>query len=241
MIAHLDVAATPAAASTRTPASTVVVLDVLRATSSIVTALQAGAAGVVPVRETEEAVAVMHRLGRDRVLLCGERDSRLIPGFDLDNSPASYTRERVAGKTLVFTTTNGTRALVEAARAGTTVYCGALLNRAAIVARLAAAGGAARLLCAGSHGEPSFEDVLGAGAIVEALTRRDKTVAVTDAARAAATVYEMHAKRLTTAIAAGTHARALIAAGFSADVAACAKIDVNGCVPLYANGMITAT
>ena len=128
MIHALDVAATPAAAAQRGPAGISVVIDVLRATSSIVTALDNGAAAIVPVREADEAIAVMRRMGRERVLLCGERKSRLIEGFDLDNSPASYTAERVSGKTLVFTTTNGTRALLEAAHTGTTVYCAALLN-----------------------------------------------------------------------------------------------------------------
>ena len=238
MIATLDVAAAPAFSSTRAPAATFVVIDVLRATSSIVTALDNGAAGVVPVREADEAIVVMRRLGRERALLCGERESRLIAGFDLDNSPASYTRERVEGKTLVLTTTNGTRALIEAARGNGTVYCAALLNRAAIVERLAAAEGNARLLCAGSEGALSFEDTLCAGAIVDALVRHDKHLALTDAARAAATVYTANAKRLTTAIASGTHARALVAKGFAAAVALCAKIDVSRCVPLYADGVI---
>jgi 2-phosphosulfolactate phosphatase len=162
----------------------------------------------------------------------------LIAGFDLDNSPASYTRERVAGKTLVLTTTNGTRALIEAARGNGNVYCAAFLNRAAIVDRLLAAGGEVRLLCAGSEGRLSFEDTLCAGAIVEALVRHDKQLAISDAARAAMTVYAANTKRLTTAIASGTHARTLVEKGFAADVAACAKIDVSSCVPLYADGVI---
>jgi 2-phosphosulfolactate phosphatase len=239
MIASLDVAATPAAAASRAPAATVVVIDVLRATSSIVTALDNGAAGIVPVRETDEAIAVMRRIGRDRALLCGERDSRLIAGFDLDNSPASYTRERVDGKTLVLTTTNGTRALIEAVRGSTAVYCAALLNRAAVVEQLRASDAHARLICAGSHGEPSFEDLLCAGAIADALVRHDKHLELTDAARAALHVYAANAKRLTTAIASGTHARSLVSAGFGNDIAACAKIDVSRSVPRYADGMIT--
>ena len=97
MIRSLDVAATPAFAASRPPAGTVVVIDVLRATSTIVAALENGAAAVLPVRETDEAIAMMRRIGRERVLLCGERDLRPIPGFDLDNSPASYVPERVAG------------------------------------------------------------------------------------------------------------------------------------------------
>jgi len=240
MITSLDVAATPAFAANRPPCETVVVIDVLRATSSIVTALGNGAAGVVPVREADEAITVMRRIGRDRVLLCGERKSRLIEGFDLDNSPASFTRERVAGKTLVFTTTNGTRALLEAAHAGTTVYCAALLNRNAIVQRLLAGDGAARLLCSGSEGSLSFEDVLGAGAIADALLKHDKRLVLSDAARVAAALFAANHKWLTTALASGTHARSLVAEGFAADVAACARIDTSSCVPLYADGVITA-
>jgi 2-phosphosulfolactate phosphatase len=236
----LDVAATPASVASRAPVPTVVVIDVLRATSTIVTALDNGAAGVVPVREAEEAIVVMRRLGRERSLLCGERESRLIAGFDLDNSPASYTRERVADKTLVLTTTNGTRALLEASRGNATVYCAALLNREAIVEQLAAAEGDALLLCAGSEGTLSFEDTLCAGAIVDALVRRNKNLKVSDAARAAATVFSANAKRLTTAIASGTHAMALVNKGFAADVAACARLDVSRCVPLYAEGVVNA-
>lgn len=239
MIARIDVAATPAFAAAREPASTVVVLDVLRATSTIVAALENGAAAVVPVRETDDAIAVMRRLGREHTLLCGERDSRAIAGFDLDNSPASYTRERVAGKTLVLTTTNGTRALLEAARAAT-VFCAALTNRRAIVERLAASEGDVRLLCAGSEGTLSFEDLLGAGAIVDALLQLDRRIVQSDEARAAATVFAANAKRLTTAVACGSHAQALIANGFAADVAGCARIDVSGCVPVYAGGTIVA-
>jgi 2-phosphosulfolactate phosphatase len=240
LIRSLDVASTPAAATGRAPATIAVVIDVLRATSTIVTALDNGAAGIIPVRETDEAIAVMKRVGRERVLLCGERKSILIAGFDLDNSPASYTRERVAGKTLVLTTTNGTRALVEATREATAVYCAALLNRDAIVRRLSASEGDARLQCAGSEGEPSFEDLLCAGAIADALMHLDRSIAITDAARVAATVYAANAKRITTAIASGTHAKSLIAAGFAADVAACARIDVSDCVPLYTDGVIAA-
>jgi 2-phosphosulfolactate phosphatase len=241
VIATLDVAAAPDFGSTRAPVPTVVVIDVLRATSTIVTALDNGAAGVVPVREADEAIVVMRRLGRERALLCGERESRLIAGFDLDNSPASYTRERVAGMTLVLTTSNGTRALIEAALGNGTVYCAALLNRAAIVERLTAADGDVRLLCAGSEGALSFEDTLCAGGIVDALVRHDKHLVISDAARVAATVFAANAKRLTTAIASGTHARSLVEKGFAGDVASCARVDVSRCVPLYADGVIAGS
>jgi 2-phosphosulfolactate phosphatase len=237
VIRNVDVAVTPAAISARPPAGVAVVMDVLRATSTIATALANGAERVIPVREPDEAIATMKRIGRDRVLLCGERGSRAIAGFDLDNSPASYTADVVRGKTLAFTTTNGTRALIDAARDGAIVYCGALINRRAIV-------GALRddvlLVCAGNEGTLSFEDLLCAGAIVAQLYRDDRSVQRSDAARAAMTVYEANAKHLTTAIAFGTHARTLRDAGFAADVAACAQLDVLDVVPIYRDGLITA-
>jgi 2-phosphosulfolactate phosphatase len=237
----IDVAVTPAAIAARPPAGVAVVIDVLRATSTIATALANGAGSVIPVREPDEAIATMKRIGRDRVLLCGERGSRRINGFDLDNSPASYTAEAVLGKTLAFTTTNGTRALIDAARDGAVVYCGALLNRKAIVNALREGEPHdALLVCAGNEGAVSFEDLLGAGAIVAQLYRADRTVQRSDAARAAMTVYEANAKQLTTAIAFGTHARALRDAGFAADVAACARLDVLDVVPVYREGLITA-
>lgn len=240
MLARLEVALTPALAGARGGSPIAVVIDVLRATSTIVTALDAGAAGVVPVREQDEAIVVMRRIGRDRALLGGERDARLIAGFDLDNSPASYTAAVVAGKTIVMTTTNGTRALAEAAHGKTIVYCAALLNRAAIARVLAQSDGDAMLVCAGDDGAVSFEDTVCAGAIVDAVRKDVKSVALGDGARTALAVYGAFAKRLTTAVAGGTHAQRLIAAGFAGDVATCARIDVSACVPRYADGVITA-
>ena len=241
MIGALDVAFTPGLGSARAASAFVVVIDVLRATSTIVTALDNGASGIVPVREPEEAIVVMRRLGRERALLCGERDSQLIAGFDLDNSPASYTRAVVADKTLVLTTTNGTRALAEAGNSKAIVYCASLLNRAAIADALIAAGGDALLLCSGNEGALSFEDVLCAGAIVDAVSAYHKGVGLSDAARAAAAVYTSNAKRVTTAVASGVHAKSLVAKGFAADVATCARLDVSRCVPRYADGMITSS
>jgi 2-phosphosulfolactate phosphatase len=241
VIRNVDVAVTPAAISARPPAGVAVVMDVLRATSTIATALANGAERVIPVREPDEAIATMKRIGRDRVLLCGERGSRAIAGFDLNNSPASYTADVVRGKTLAFTTTNGTRALIDAARDGAIVYCGALINRRAIVGALRdGEADDVLLVCAGNEGTLSFEDLLCAGAIVAQLYRDDRSVQRSDAARAAMTVYEANAKHLTTAIAFGTHARTLRDAGFAADVAACAQLDVLDVVPIYRDGLITA-
>jgi 2-phosphosulfolactate phosphatase len=240
MIEALDVALTPAAAAARQPPPLAIVIDVLRATSTIVTALEHGAAAVVPVQEPEEALSYQRRLGRERTRLGGERETKVIPGFDLDNSPASYSSEAVNGKTIIFTTTNGTRALLEAARGTSEVLCAALLNRAAIAMAVAARDDEeALLVCAGSEGAVAFEDVLCAGAIVDALQQLERHLLITDAARIALTVWQAYGSRITTAMASSAHAKALVRAGLSADVAACARLDALTTVPRFADGLIT--
>jgi 2-phosphosulfolactate phosphatase len=238
---RVDVAVTPSLATARERTALAVVIDVLRATSTIVTALENGAAGIIPVRHQDDAIAVARRVGRDRSLLCGERESRLIAGFDLDNSPRSYTRAAVAGKTVVLTTTNGTRALTEAASRKTQVICGALINRERVAAAVAAHGGEdALLVCSGSEGEFSFEDFVCAGAIVDRVHQIDRDIVLGDAARCAMLLYVAIAKKLTTAIAGGEHARRLVALGFGDDIAYCARVDVFDVLPVYADGIISA-
>ena len=163
----------------------VAVIDVLRATTTIAVALANGAAGVIAVAEPEDAIALGNRLGRERVLLCGERESLRIEGFDLDNSPASFSAHVVAGKTLVMTTTNGTRAL-RAVAAAASVRAAALVNRSAVADALAQEDGDVVIVCAGEANGFALEDALGAGALVDALLMQIGTVELTDGARAAA-------------------------------------------------------
>lgn len=148
----------------------VVVIDVLRATTTMLAALVAGAKEVIPCRTTDETRAAAGKLPPGSYLLGGERQGVLIPGFDLDNSPRGYTPERVAGKTLIFTTTNGTRALHHAALADT-VLIGAFVNRAAVIARLRQAQQPLHLLCAGTDGHLTAEDILFAGSVAGELLR----------------------------------------------------------------------
>lgn len=217
----------------------VVAVDVLRATTTIAFALANGAAGVIPVLTPEDAIELGRRLGRDRVRLCGERDSVLIAGFDLDNSPASYTRDAVEGKTLVFTTTNGTRAL-RVASSTASVRAAALVNRAAVADALAAERGPIVVLCAGVHGRFAMEDAIGAGALVDAVLARDPHCDLTDGARAAALLYRSIAARLPDAIASAEHAQALAALGFTGDLTTCAALDVLQVVPVLRDGILVA-
>lgn len=148
-------------------ASTVVVIDMLRASSTICQALASGATCVTPFLEVEETLRAAERYPRTEIVLGGERHGKVIAGFDLGNSPLEYTPEAVAGKRLLFTTTNGTQALAHAAAAARTlVGCG--LNRQAVSRALAAAR-RVDVLCAGTDGSVTGEDILAAGAILGAL------------------------------------------------------------------------
>jgi 2-phosphosulfolactate phosphatase len=149
-----------------------VVIDVLRASTTIITALAHGATRVRPVLTIEEARA--EAAARD-ALLGGERGGRRIDGFDLGNSPLEYSRDRVGGRSIVITTTNGTAAL-HACKEATEVLIGAIVNRTAVAACARSlaeqrAGCDAHLVCAGTEGAVTEEDLLAAGAILDAVVQ----------------------------------------------------------------------
>ncbi len=217
----------------------VAVVDVLRATTTIATALANGAAGVIPVAEPEDAIALGNRLGRDRVLLCGERHSLRIEGFDLDNSPASFTPQAVEGKTLLITTTNGTRAL-RAVAAAASVRAAALVNRTAVADALAQENGDVVIVCAGEANGFALEDALGAGALVDTLLALIGDVELRDGARAAALLYRCVADRLADAVASADHAQALAQKGFAGDVTRCAALDTHNAVPTLRDGILVS-
>ena len=148
---------------------TVVVIDVLRASTTIVHALEAGAAQVIPCLEIEGARRIAAEWGDSDVLLGGERNGLPIDGFDLGNSPTEYTAEKVEGKTLIFTTTNGTRAMSRCSEADR-VLVGAFVNARAIFEQLVGVG-QIHLLCAGTRGQYGRDDVLMAGLLVDRLQR----------------------------------------------------------------------
>ncbi|SHJ81029.1 2-phosphosulfolactate phosphatase [Desulfofundulus thermosubterraneus] len=147
---------------------TAVVFDVLRATSTIVTAIAHGCRGVVTVVDTAEAQEVAARLAGENTpaLLAGERGGEKIPGFPHGNSPLEYTPEVVGGKVLVLTTSNGSRALNATIEGARTVVVGSLLNARAVAQKACRLGRDVTLVCAGTQGKFSLEDTLAAGMVV---------------------------------------------------------------------------
>lgn len=189
----VDVFFTPAELAGVELPDQVVVIDVLRATSTIVEALSNGARAIFPVATADDAARIAQNIGRDSVLLCGERKGLPIEGFDLGNAPLEFTRDRVEGMALVMTTTNGTRALlVVGERQGNAVggKSGALLaasflNLPAVTAQLAEAGRDSAVVCAGREGRFSLEDAFCAGTLVRGLEEAGVDVTLNDAGAAA--------------------------------------------------------
>jgi 2-phosphosulfolactate phosphatase len=210
---------------------TVVVIDVLRASSSIVEALAAGAKAIYPVASIEEALRLANTFGRDEVLLCGERKCLPIEGFDLGNSPAAFTAERVAGKTLVMSTTNGTHALTLTTGAAR-VYVASLLNLSAVAEELAAAEVDPVILCAGRERRFAIEDATCAGELAaRLLERRPGDWAMNDGAHTAIALADRFGNDVGM-FERAEGGRSIVSAGLAEDLAFCAQLDRHDILPI---------
>ncbi len=145
-----------------------VVIDVLRATTTMLHALAAGCDAIIPCGEIDEARKVADSLPVGTALLAGERKGLKIEGFDLGNSPGDCTAETCNGRTMVMTTTNGTRAIL-ASLGADRVLVAAFVNKSATIEALKADGRPIHLVCAGTDGEVSLEDTMFAGSIAQAI------------------------------------------------------------------------
>lgn len=202
--------------------ATVVVIDVIRSTTTIVEALANGARGIYPTVSTEEAVKLAHSLGREDTLLCGERKGQKVEGFDLGNSPGEFTREAVEGKRLVMSTTNGTRAFSLGHESARVIAC-AFTNLSAVARDVGGAGDLV-VLCAGREGRFSLCDALCAGHLISRVQAdADEDYLLNDAALAARA---LAARKPSARVLGGTAGgRALTEIGLGADLEICAEVD----------------
>jgi 2-phosphosulfolactate phosphatase len=161
VFAHLLPALIPAGAL---KGGVAVVIDILRATSTMIHALAAGSDAIVPSLEVDEARRLARGYPEGSAILAGERQGLPIEGFDLGNSPGSFTPARCSGKTVVMTTTNGTRAILASMEADRVLVAG-FVNRRATIEALKADGRPIHLVCAGTDGLISLEDSIFAGSI----------------------------------------------------------------------------
>jgi len=211
--------------------TTCVVFDVLRATSTMALSLSNGAEAIIPVAGIAEALRL--REEQPAMLLAGERDGVRIPAslaggvdFDLGNSPREFTRDKVQGKTIVMTTTNGTRALRACAGARRVLIC-SFLNLRATGQFLAKEGPSPLLLvCGGTVDKAAYEDVLGAGALSDLLWPQSSGAGVADSALMARRLFAAEAADLAAAFGRSRNGRRLLGLEeLREDVAFCAQRD----------------
>lgn len=212
-----------------------VVMDVLRATSTIIQALAAGGECVIPCGEIEEARRIAAALPSGAAILGGERHGLKIPGFDLGNSPEEYTSTIVSGKRVIFTTTNGAQALIRA-REARRVLVGAFTNLSAVVESLTGERGPVHLICAGTDGRVTLEDVLCAGGIASLLHKKnwDEFDVDDDSTLLAINLFENHGgdyDRVLETLRLSRGGRNLIECGLEADIVGCAEQDRFEIVP----------
>ncbi len=205
----------------------VVIVDIFRATSSICYGIENGAEAIIPVAEVEDCSAYREKgLGH---LLAAERNGEVVDGFDFGNSPFSYTIEKVAGKTIVLTTTNGTQAL-HLSRQAKRVVIGSFLNLTSLCTWLKTQNENILLVCAGWKNNFSLEDTLFAGAVTEQL--KGPGFKMDDSAVSAQDLYQLSKGDLSGYLAKSSHTERLKKLGIEADIAFCLQVDITTSIPV---------
>jgi 2-phosphosulfolactate phosphatase len=208
----------------------VVIIDVLRASTTICAALRNGAREVIPTPDIESATKISANLSSDSRLLGGEREGKKIDGFHLGNSPLEYTPEKVSGKTIIFTTTNGAVAIYKC-RYATTGLVGSFVNLSSIVRTMVDIGGTWTILCSGEKGAFAAEDATCTGMIISQI-QSETEVQMDDAGLTALILYKNFKRSILGMMKKSEHGKYLMSIGFSEDLKFCAGIDSVGVIPM---------
>lgn len=210
---------------------TTVIVDVLRASSTICAAFANGAKDLIPVEDMAAAGRILSNLDEDICVSGGERDGLKFDSFQLGNSPLEYTEEVVSGKTVVLKTTNGTNAIM-ASRSSETMVIGCFNNASASV-NFVQDVDELSIACSGWRGIASLEDCLFAGYMVNELRQLKENVTLNDGAILSLNAYLQSKKRLSEAILASDHGQRLVDLGFEEDVTYCSRLDLVDIIPVY--------
>ncbi|WP_461450756.1 2-phosphosulfolactate phosphatase [Mucilaginibacter sp.] len=205
----------------------VVIIDIFRATSSICYGIENGAEAIIPVSEVEECLAYQDKFAH--YLLAAERNGEVVSGFDFGNSPFSYTKEKVAGKTIVLTTTNGTHALQRSIQAKK-IIIGSFLNLTSVCNWLKTQDNNVLLVCAGWKNNFNLEDTLFAGAVVEQL--KTTGFILDDPAIAANDLFQIGKNDISAYLKKTSHSERLKALGIEADIEFCLQVDLTTAIPI---------
>lgn len=216
---------------------TAVIIDVLRASSSIVTALSNGAKKIIPVEDMDAAMRIARSMEPDDYLLCGEKNGVKIEGYHLGNSPLEYNEETVTDKTLILNTTNGTKAIKKSALANQ-IYVGCFLNQNSILQRLTEHDDSIVLICSGWQGRLSLEDTLFAGSLISNMCGGELPENTKDGVKVAFGLYKKFGHNLEEAISSSDHAKRLKELVPEGDIAFASQVDLFNILPGMKDGIL---
>ena len=223
-----------------------VVIDVLRATTNIAVILENGCSAIYPCASPEMAHELAEKLrlrhGSEKIILGGEQDGKPIEGFDGGNSPLEYTRRRISGKILILSTSNGTKTLSAVQRCGE-IFTAAFVNMTATAERVASIlhenpNQSLLIACSGREGAYCEEDTVGAGMLLQILSRNLEKLEFSDTARAALHVAHGAEKNLEKMLFHSWWGRHLSSLGLDEDISFCAQKDITRVVPKLDDGGI---
>lgn len=214
-----------------------VVIDVLRATSVIVQALNNGAKEVIPVGSIDFAMKISVNTHGGQTLLCGERNTKMIDGFDLGNSPQNFEKGLVHGKSIILFTTNGSKAIVKA-KYSDKLFVASFNNLDTIAKHLIDLSKDVEIVAAGSHGMFCIEDTICAGALIQTMKSLKEDIEISDAGWASLVLNDQFGSDIAKMLRESEHGKVLIENGFEEDISYCAQRDNMPIIPFYKGGEI---
>lgn len=214
----------------------VIVIDVLRATTNMIYALNNGARQIIPLSDIQETMLLSKTFGTKNTVLAGERNSVKIEGFQLGNSPFEFTSQAIKDKTILMTTTNGTKALNHVKNAQT-IIIGALINLTSVAEFASKQSKDIFIVCAGTNKEPSADDIYCAGAMVNKINNLNPDIILSDMAIIAKQFYLLCKSDLSILLS-SKHPKILLNSGFKADIDLCLSEDTTNIIPFYQDGSI---
>ncbi len=216
---------------------TIVVIDVLRASNTIIAALNNGAREIVPVGSIEFAVKVSGGMFGGHTLLGGERNTKRIDGFALGNSPREYTEEIVSGKSIVFYTTNGSKAIAKAKFSDNLFVC-SFSNISALADHLVRLNLDFEILCAGRNNSFSMEDSICAGKLIARIQESDGELVLNDSSTACLSLYGTYGGDIFEMLKNSDHGKLLIENGFEEDIKICSEVDNVKVIPFFRENVV---
>lgn len=214
----------------------VLIIDVLRASTTIAYALHNGCKDIIPSNSIDKAIELCKKIGRDSALLCGEREGKKIEGFDLGNSPSEYQVDKIKDKTLIFATTNGSKAIVKGSSANSLIV-GSFVNIQSVFNYISSKFNDLAIICSGKLEKFSIEDAVCGGLFINTFLEKG-SYELNDAAYASLKLYQAQKDDLLGMLKSSSHGKYLIELGFEKDLELCSELNSLQVIPILNQGKL---